>query len=233
MVKVKICGIRSERDIEAAYGADALGFIVETPQSRRNLELGVARRLMKRVPLFVARVAVTVLTEPERLAEIAQLLEPDALQVHAELTLSQACRLRELLPLHLYALLGAGAAPERVIARGRALEEAGLDGVILDTQTKGQVGGTGQTHDWSFSRQVRDGVHPFPVVLAGGLTPENVQSAIAQVQPYAVDVASGVEGPDGAKSREKIQKFLQRVKSYDDEGQRSRDEHHGQTERAT
>lgn len=210
MVMVKICGIRSEEDIEAAEGADALGFIVSTPQSPRNLELSRARTLMKNVPASLLKVVVTTCEEPDQLLSLAESLAPDALQVHSALSVPKLADLRALTKLRLYGLLPVVGPVQEIIARGRALAQAGLDGVIL-------VGGTGRTHDWAVSRAVRDALHPIiAVIVAGGLTPENVRRALAQVRPDGVDVASGVEEADGSKSRAKIRAFIHQVRSYED-----------------
>jgi phosphoribosylanthranilate isomerase len=217
MVMVKICGIRSERDIEAAWCADALGVIVCTPHSPRNLELACARALLERVPPSLMKVVVTTTSEAGQLLSLVETLTPHALQLHTTLSPQEGARLRALLPrdLRVYGLLPVVGPAEEIMARGRALAQAGLDGVILDTVVSGRVGGTGQTHDWTVSRAVRDALHPLPVILAGGLTPENVRRALEQVRPSMIDVASGVEEVDGRKSREKIAALVQQVRSYE------------------
>ncbi len=216
MVMVKICGIRSEQDIEAAHGADALGFIVCTPQSPRNLGLAQARRLMRRVPPSVAKCVVTTASELDQLVAVVQALAPDALQVHNTMSLRALARLRALLPkeLRLYSLVPIVGSPREIIERGRELAQTGLDGVILDTVVGQRAGGTGRAHDWTISRAVRDALPLLTVIVAGGLTPENVRQALEQVRPDVVDVASGVEETDGRKSRAKIEAFLRKVRSY-------------------
>jgi phosphoribosylanthranilate isomerase len=87
-----------------------------------------------------------------------------------------------------------------------------FDAILLDSFIKGQYGGTGKTHDWTLSRQIREAVAPTPVVLAGGLNPENVKEAILSVQPYAVDVASGVELRPAAKDHGKVRAFIENAK---------------------
>ncbi len=77
----------------------------------------------------------------------------------------------------------------------------------MDSFTKDQYGGTGKVHDWTVSMQIKEAVAPVPVILAGGLKPENVKEAILTVKPYAVDVASGVEASPGVKDHEKGQRF--------------------------
>lgn len=217
MVMVKICGIRSEEDIAAAEGADALGFIVSTPQSSRNLTVAHARALMRSALPGLLKVVVTTALGRETLLGLVEVLAPDALQVHRALSPHELTRLRAALPqnLRLYGLLPVVGPTHEIIARGRALAQAGLDGVILDTVVGRRVGGTGRTHDWAVSRVVRDALHPLTVILAGGLTPANVRRALEHVRPDAVDVASGVEEADGRKSREKITAFVHQVRSYE------------------
>ena len=89
----------------------------------------------------------------------------------------------------------------------RAAAEYDVDALLLDTYTAEQRGGTGQTFDWSLAQQAKAGLRP-PIILSGGLTPENVGGAIRQVQPFAVDVASGVEGAPGRKDAEKLRRFI-------------------------
>lgn len=222
MVMVKICGIRSEWDIEAAQGADALGFIVGTPQSPRNLTLARAYTLMERVPPTLTKVVVTTASDLEQIISFVEALSPDALQLHNTLSVQEFARLRALLldrgrvtlPL-LYGLLPVVRSAQELIARGRALAQVGLNGVILDTIVGDRVGGTGQVHDWAVSRIVRDALHPMTVILAGGLTSENVRRALEEVRPDIVDVASGVEEADGRKSREKIEALIRQVRSYE------------------
>jgi phosphoribosylanthranilate isomerase len=221
MVKVKICGLRSLQDVEAASGADAMGFIVETPRSQRNLPLEIARLLLARVPLFTSSVLVTQIKDPLKLGWLVIEAGPHALQVHTELSAIEVKRIRQALPapVKLYSLLGlaedGGGALK--VQRARQLAASGLNGLILDTKTEGWSGGTGRTGDWALSRKIRDAIAPFPVILAGGLNTENVLEAIRQVEPYAVDVSSGLEEGE-AKSRAKILDFLNKVRSYGHQG---------------
>jgi len=87
-----------------------------------------------------------------------------------------------------------------------------FDAVLLDSFTRGQYGGTGRVHDWTLSRQIKEAVAPLPVILAGGLKPGNVKEAVKTVQPYAVDVASGVELRPAVKDHEKIRAFVENAK---------------------
>jgi phosphoribosylanthranilate isomerase len=88
------------------------------------------------------------------------------------------------------------------------------DTILLDSIVKGRVGGTGVTHDWNLSLKIKKIIHPFPLILAGGLNSENVKRAIDYVQPFAVDVSSGVEKTPGKKDRKKIFSFIKNAKDW-------------------
>ncbi|MBC7099014.1 phosphoribosylanthranilate isomerase [Candidatus Bipolaricaulota bacterium] len=209
MVRVKICGLRGVEDLIAARGADAVGVIVATPASRRNLSLEAARRVLSSVPPGVLRVAVTTCTSGEELSGIVAALAPDVLQVHRELPPEGWERLREEVPGPiLWGLLGVGGA---ALARAEGLRRAPLDGVVLDTVHGGRTGGTGIPHDWGLSRRLRELLRPLPVILAGGITPDNALQAIRTVAPDWIDVSSGVE-EGGRKSQTKVAKLLSVVK---------------------
>jgi len=205
MVRVKICGITRESDLEAAvkYGADALGFIVGFTKSPRNLSTDLAKQLMSRVPLFVAKVLVTRFGGVETLKKLYSELRPNAIQLYECRDLSsvkkELSNVSLILPIN----------PERT----KSIDNFnGVDALLLDSGNDEQPGGTGKTHDWNLSRSVRDNVS-VPVILSGGLTPDNVVDAITKVRPYAVDVSSGVELSPGIKDHEKISLFIRRAKS--------------------
>ncbi|MGY4707068.1 phosphoribosylanthranilate isomerase [Candidatus Bipolaricaulota sp. J31] len=211
-VKVKICGMMAPGDVEAARGADALGVVVEVPRSRRNVGLGRAAGLLALVPRGVLRVAVTTSPEPAVIRRILA-LKPDVLQLHLELPPARWRKVRALVgrEIALWGLLGLGEGdPARALERAAALRGAPLDGVVLDTVAGGRTGGTGVTHDWRLSRAAREILAPLPVILAGGLTPDNVAAAIRAVEPDWVDVSSGVE-EGGRKSPALIARFLEAV----------------------
>jgi len=219
-VKVKICGLRSLEDVKACSKADALGFIVATPGSRREIDLELAERLMAAAAPGQLRVAVTTATDPELLSQIAAALRPDALQVHAELPVRAWEEIRAAIPggVKLYGLLGISDSIDEATlveqAQGLMLISAPLDALVLDTKLAGRSGGTGAIHDWKKSRVVCAAIRPSPVILAGGLTPENVREAIEQVQPEWIDVASGVEEAEGRKSPRKVEELLREVRRW-------------------
>ncbi len=210
-VRVKICGITREEDLAfaVAAGADAVGFLVGVPSSPRNLTLERAEMLLRQVPIFVDSVVVTAPQNIKGLVEICEELKPTAIQIHGKKNFD-ASEIRERIKdTHLI---------KTIYVKASSLNETVIedlktfDAVLLDSFTKGQYGGTGRVHDWTLSRQIKEAVAPLPVILAGGLKPENVKEAILTVQPYAVDVASGVELRPAVKDHEKIRAFVENAK---------------------
>lgn len=210
-VRVKICGITRKEDLDAAAaaGADAVGFVVGATASPRNLSLETAEKLFRQVPPFVESVLVTVPTSINELAETCRKLNPDAVQIHGENLRSPAV-IREGLP-KTPLIKAVNAIPPNVLEAASAASRI-FDAVLLDSLTNGQYGGTGTVHDWELSKLVKRAIHPKPLILAGGLKPENVAEAVRVVQPYAVDVSSGVELQPGIKDSQKIMNFVKNAK---------------------
>ncbi|MFP4646574.1 MAG: phosphoribosylanthranilate isomerase [Candidatus Acetothermia bacterium] len=213
MPKVKICGNRTSEDLDAARRADALGFIVGTPESSRNLNLDQAVRLVQDIPPFTSSVLVTTQRSVPAQRKFVRAIKPDYLQLHFDLESGQLECIADSLPggTQLIALLPVTGDERQLINKARCLTDTSAAAILLDTKVGGKTGGTGKVHDWRISRKIRDAVAPFPVILAGGLNPANVSEAIRQVRPAAIDLASGVEG-NGEKSPEKIEAFLSEVR---------------------
>jgi len=210
-VRTKICGLTREEDLAVAVaaGADAVGFLVGVPSSPRNLTLERAETLLGQVPVFVDSVVVTPPKSIEWLVEVCERLKPSAIQIHGKEQLDSS-KIRERISntrLIKTVYVTEDARNEEVIKDLKT-----FDAVLLDSFNKGQYGGTGKTHDWTLSRQIKEAVAPVPVILAGGLKPENVKEAILAVEPYAVDVASGVESSPGVKDHMKVRAFVENAK---------------------
>lgn len=210
-VKVKICGITRDDDLQAAVdlGADALGFVVGVPASPRNLAPQQAARLIDHVPLFVASVVVLVPQSVDDVVHTCESLRPTAVQLHGSVLIDSA-QLRRALPT--LSVIRAITAPSARLPDGAADAANGVDAVLLDSFAQGLPGGTGVVHDWTVSKRVKQIIHPTPLILAGGLTPDNVREAIHVVHPYAVDVSTGVESRPGRKDPAKVSAFIRRVK---------------------
>lgn len=210
-VRVKICGITRREDLDgaAAAGADAVGFVVGTAASPRNISLEKAENLIRQVPPFVKSVLVTVPTSVGELAETYEKLNPDIIQLHGGNLLAAASVRLRFPNTPLIKAINANS--------HSALDEASsalkiFDAVLIDSFVKGKYGGTGIVHDWELSSRIKQAVYPKPLILAGGLNPENVAEAVRVVRPYAVDVSSGVELRPGIKDYQKMVDFVKNTK---------------------
>jgi phosphoribosylanthranilate isomerase len=208
--RVKICGITSVREANLAdrLGADALGLLVgQVHHSPDFISPELALEICAAVSPLITPVLVTHIEDPERILSLADALSCPVLQLHSELhpkVLRELCH--QLRPKKIIAKVSVEgeASVERAIQLSGAAHAIVLDSIDRST---GRVGGTGLVHDWDISaRIVRES--RLPVVLAGGLTPRNVRQAISKVRPWAVDVNSGVETPDGKKSEDLIHAFI-------------------------
>lgn len=212
-MRVKICGLRRVEDAHAAVlaGADAVGCLVGLDYATPDrIAPEAARRIFESLPPFVTRVLVTHRTG---LAEVTALMRESGAtvaQLHGDFPLVAISALREALP---YAAIvkSVHVTGEDTIAAALAAARV-ADAILLDTKTRGRIGGTGTTHDWSISARIA-AASPKPVILAGGLTSENVAEAIAQVRPSAVDVNSGTRGADGFKDHALIRTFIAAAKA--------------------
>lgn len=203
MTRVKICGItRIEDGLAAAQaGADAIG-LVFAPASPRRVEVAQAAAIVAALPPFVTTVALFVNPPAEQVEAVVQALRPDLLQFHGDeppdfcaafgLPYLKAVRVRPGVDLLQCALTYADAR-----------------GLLLDAYHPDSHGGTGRCFDWDLIPPKL----PRPIVLAGGLNPDNVAAAVRRVRPWAVDVASGVELTKGIKDAGLITRFIREVRN--------------------
>ncbi len=228
--RIKICGIRSPEEIELAnlYGADAVGFITEVPvESPRKLDSDTAASLVSEVPKSLNSVLVIMPENSGKALELIEKVRPDIVQIHSTLPLSELEIIKEKTDIPIIKTLSMPAQDETsgeeaekaektarisdLLEQVRLLEESAVvDSILLDTGKSGKPGGTGCVHDWTLSRKIAEESR-LPLILAGGLKPENVQEAIRIVSPYAVDTASGVE-TCGKKDALKIKRFIEEVR---------------------
>jgi phosphoribosylanthranilate isomerase len=204
-VFVKICGITSARDAEMAVaaGADALGFVF-WPQSPRQVSLEDAARISAEVPPFVVRVGVFVNAARDDLARAVDVVGLDVLQLHGD----EPPAALEGLPRRVLKALRVGPTFSSEDAFAYAGRAAGL---LLDAHRPGNPGGTGAVFDWARVKGLRDRV-PF-LLLAGGLTPDNVGEAIETVHPDGVDVSTGVESSPGRKDPVLMRAFVEAART--------------------
>ncbi|MFW6436069.1 MAG: phosphoribosylanthranilate isomerase [Halococcoides sp.] len=218
MTRVKICGTCSEAALETSVeaGADALGFVVEYPDPVPwNLDREKARQLIDRVPPFVSTTLVTTGTV-ENVTTLVTECRPDAVQLHGDEGPETVREVTSQLDTTRVDILKATPVdPEAdrsdLLTVVREFVSCGIDGIVLDAKAEDRRGGgTGRTVSWSLARQMADEVDA-PIVLAGGLTPDNVGEAVETVQPYAVDVISGVERRESVKCPERLNAFVDAV----------------------
>lgn len=196
--RVKICGItRIEDALDAiAFGADALGFVFYPP-SPRYIAPESAAKIIQQLPPFVTTVALFVNETASEVSRISELTQVDLLQFHGDESAQycqqfqrpwiKALRVKDAETVHT-------ALTEYRTARA----------LLLDSYRAGVPGGTGETFNWELIPKDC----PLPIILAGGLTPENIQTAVEQIRPYGVDVSGGVEARKGVKDPVKIDAFI-------------------------
>ncbi|KYH33035.1 phosphoribosylanthranilate isomerase [Neomoorella mulderi] len=206
MVRVKICGIRSYEEARLVLdaGVDTLGFVFA--RSPRQVNPETAREIIMKLPPFTTTVGVFVNEPRYSLMEIASFCRLDVLQLHGDEP-----------PEYCHGL------SQRVIKAFRVRDASFIQamdsypevqGFLLDAYVPGVAGGSGRTFNWELAKDAV--ARGRPIILAGGLTPENVSTAIRTVRPYAVDVASGVE-TNGRKDPVKIVSFLRAVREAEEQ----------------
>jgi phosphoribosylanthranilate isomerase len=210
--RIKICGITRVEDALKVVdaGADAIGLVFYDP-SPRSVRINLATEIAAAVPAFVSVVALFVDPTKEYVQEVLNNVRIDLLQFHGDeendfcsqfkTPFIKAIRVRQA---------------SDVVAS--SLRFPNSVGILLDSYKPGVPGGTGESFDWSLIPKN----HSNPIILAGGLTPENVASAINDVQPFAVDVSGGVEVAKGIKDSEKIKEFVSEVYDVDYSKNRNR-----------
>lgn len=203
VVRSKICGITRVDDAltVAKAGADAIGLVFYA-KSPRAVDVRQAREIVAALPPFVTTVGLFVNASRCEINEILDAVPLDMLQFHGDETPAQCEGFHR--PWFKALRVGNGEDIESQVAR-----YANASGILLDTFVAGVPGGTGERFDWSLIPAAL----AKPLILAGGLTAENVQQAIAQVRPYAVDVSGGVEASKGVKDASKVMAFVGRVRS--------------------
>lgn len=196
---VKICGITNEDDalLCVALGADAVGFILAP--SERQIAVGRVHDIVRRLPPEILTVGVFRNETRERVVELVQKAGLRAAQLHGDETPADARWVRERLPFVIKAFTAGDPRLERVA-------DYGVDAILLDSP----VPGSGQVFDWSLAEGAPDRGR---LILAGGLTPDNVADAVARVRPWGVDVATGVERAPGYKDPRKLRAFIANARS--------------------
>ncbi len=207
MTKIKICGITNHQDAQAAagLGVDALGFIFYKA-SPRYVRPEAAMDIIRALPPFISTVGVFVDEEADTIRDIMQACNLQLVQLHGHETpdfcagftgrVIKAVRIKDRLSLI-------------------DIDKYPVVALLLDTYISNKVGGTGEVFNWELALEARKYAR---IILAGGLNPENIQSAIKAVRPYAVDVCSGIEDEPGIKDLKRLQALVEKVRFLDYRG---------------
>jgi phosphoribosylanthranilate isomerase len=226
MVTVKICGVRRVVDALAAIGAgaDEIGLLVGQRHTSADFIPPETAAEIVSVCASIGRVTpvlVTHVTDPAEVHALARRIGATAIQVHSEMPPEGLAWLRAQGAADASGAGGGGyrlrkswhvTGPES-LGYGEVYRDV-TDAFLLDSANvaTGQVGGTGKTHDWSLSAEIVRRFAGTPVIVAGGLTPENVSEAVRRIQPAGVDVNSGTKGPDGFKDAARVRAFVRAAK---------------------
>ncbi len=203
MTRAKICGITTVEDAlhAAECGADALGFVFYPP-SPRNIAAEIAADIIQQLPAFITTVGLFVDAEPEFVRSVQSAVPLDLLQFHGDES-EQECQSYET------PYIKAIRMKEGIDLAALCDKYRSSRGILLDAYVAGKAGGTGEVFDWNRIPQQLE----KPIILAGGLTPSNVQLAIQSVAPWAVDVSGGVEQAKGKKDPALVSAFMKGVHS--------------------
>jgi len=206
--RVKICGITRVEDARAAIdsGADALG-LVFCSKSPRYVELSVAANIARTIGPFVTTVGLFVNAEAAQVREAVKTVGLDLLQFHGDEDEAYCAQ------FDMPYIKAIRMSPELDV-KEVVTKYPSARGFLFDAWNKDKYGGTGETFEWQRLSSLKESADTdIPFILAGGLTPENVDQAVAAVKPYAIDVSGGVEQSPGIKSPELIQQFIDRSNS--------------------
>ena len=202
MVKVKICGITNMEDAKIAVklGADALGFVFAS--SPRRISEDRAYEIIRELPPFTLSVGVFVNDQLTRVNQIIKKCNLNIVQFHGDESPDYCGHFEGMKVIKAFRVRNSDSL--------RVLSNYRVDGFLLDTYIEGKMGGTGVSFDWDLVRLLKD--FREPIILSGGLSPDNVAEAVKMVKPYAVDVSTGVESTPGKKDPQLVKEFIRRAK---------------------
>jgi phosphoribosylanthranilate isomerase len=214
MVKIKVCGITNFKDASSAValGADFLGFIFHK-DSPRNVSVKAAAEIIKKLPLVFQSVGVFVDEAPDVIVKTVKKCGLNAIQLHGSETPEFCSSLRDALTaagLSSVKLIKAFKVKEAVAPKQIVSYAGVVNFILLDTYSAEAEGGTGAVFDWDAAVDAKK--YGIAMFFAGGLTPENVVEAVEKVQPFAVDVSSGVERLQRRKDFDKLKRFISCLK---------------------
>lgn len=204
--RAKICGITRVEDVHAVAnaGCDAIGFVFYPP-SPRHVTLEQAESLIRAVPAYVQAVGLFVNSRADEIQAILNKVPLDILQFHGDETPEQCQAIAQQVGRRWYKAIQVKPDLD-VVAEIQGYQDAGASAVLLDAWHPDLKGGTGHSFDWDTFPKLN-----IPLILAGGLNPDNIEQAILTTQAYAVDVSGGVESAKGIKDQQLIERFMQGV----------------------
>lgn len=204
--RAKICGITRVEDVQAVAnaGCDAIGFVFYPP-SPRSVTQAQAEVLVKAVPAYIQVVGLFVNSTADDIQDILKTVPLDILQFHGDESPEQCQAIAQQVGRRWYKAIQVKPDLD-VVAEIQRYQTAGASAVLLDAWHPDLKGGTGHSFDWSTFPQL-----DIPLILAGGLNPDNIEQAIHTTQAYAVDVSGGVETAKGIKDQQLIERFMQGV----------------------
>lgn len=204
--RAKICGITRLKDIQAVVnaGADAIGFVFYPP-SPRSVTAEQAKVLVQAMPAYVQSVGLFVNHPIEQIIEAVTMAKIDILQFHGDESPEQCQWIAKQVARRWYKAIQVKPDLD-VVAEIEKYQAAGASAVLLDAWHPDLKGGTGHCFDWTTFPKLN-----IPLILAGGLNPDNIEQAILTTQAYAVDVSGGVESAKGIKDQQLIERFMQGV----------------------
>jgi len=208
---IKVCGIQNANEALGAIeaGANTIGLLLGVPEYVEDkITPEIAKQIVISVPEGIRTVMVTHLLDVNEIIKIANYTRVTAIQVHNDLDTEGMKQLQQ--NLHNIELIKAIHVLDYSAVDQAKMYEPYSDMILLDTKVKDRFGGTGQTHDWNISKEIVNELN-VPVILAGGLNPENVESAVNKVNPYGIDANSGLENEEGLKDFEKIRLFARKA----------------------
>ena len=199
--RIKFCGMTRQQDIQSAIslGVDALGFVF-VESSARNIDIETAVRLIKDIPPFIVKVGLFMNAQAFEVKQVIQKVNLNLLQFHGDED-EPFCAQFDMPYLKAVPMASASSLNEF------CQDYRSATGFLLDSHAEGEMGGSGKAFEWSKLPENID----KPIILAGGLRPDNVAEAIRIVRPYAVDVSSGIEASKGIKDTAKMEQFIKEV----------------------
>ncbi|AYO55554.1 phosphoribosylanthranilate isomerase [Acinetobacter wuhouensis] len=207
--RAKICGITRPQDIQAAVqaGVDAIGLVFFEP-SPRYVNVELAQQMAKLIPPYVNIVGLFVNATAEKIAQVLEQVPLDVIQFHGDETAEQCQQIAQYNKRRWYKAIQVkpDATDTEIISTIQQYQQAGASAMLLDAWHPELKGGTGHSFNWSQFPKL-----DIPLILAGGLKPENIENAIQTTQAYAVDVSGGVESAKGIKDQQLIERFMQGV----------------------